>query len=171
LKHSDEKHPLKETLAMKPFAILIGAFCMIGSASHAQETMATSETISVQSAITTPTQEIGVSSKTTPLFKAPTLPAPGDAKTTSPSAQTPKITPKKHVRKAAKPNEASQGVTTDPGPPVSSAYPPATHNGFVMEKRESPYSTTYTAFPAHAVEQQPEQPQINVHVDAPSDKK
>ena len=51
-------------------------------------------------------------------------------------------------------------------PPVYHSYPPPTHSGFIMEKRETDSSVTYTAFPARAREAQPEYP-LNIPVYTP----
>jgi len=151
---------------MKYFLAFIGIFYMFNLPSGAQETLATSESVSGLNEPTTPSQEIDVSTEPAAVFKAPLPPLPDGAITTSTSAKPPKIVPEKRAGKAAEPIGEDRRVSTEPGPPVSSAYPPASHSGFIMEKRESPYSTTYTAFPAKAKEERParKQPKVKVHV-------
>ena len=48
-------------------------------------------------------------------------------------------------------------------PPVYHSYPPATHSGFILEKRETEHAVTYTAFPARAREE-PTQTPLNMPI-------
>jgi len=105
----------------------------------------------------------GAAATTAPLRQAGArnemaLPAPPEAK----RLPLPKPTPKPKY-----PMPVNERVYPNLPPPVSGAYPPGGRPGFVMEKRETTSSVTYTAFPARAVEPTPLYP-LDVRVIVPA---